>query len=574
MQIVKAFLFQVFILLHFLLSLVSNIIANEEESWAERTLQRMSQEEKIGQLFMIAGYVDPEFAALETGNSQIIQEMDHYITQYHVGGIAYVGPSDSVKQVLLSNHYQELSKYPILIAQDLEWGLSMRIKDGMNFPKNLTLGAIQEDLLIYEMGKEIGRQAKLVGVHMNLSPVIDVNTNPENIVINVRSFGSSPYKVAKKGIAMICGMQDVGIIASAKHFPGIGDITTDPHLQLPYSFHGKKRLQQVELFPFVQAIKAGVLSIQTEHLMISALEPDVKTPSSLSPNIVTDLLREELGFQGLILSGALRMKALTHLFSDEEIVLKAFLAGSDMLLMPHDFIKAYRVLQKSLVQGKITERDLNERVLKILQMKERVKLNCQKVIPIPTEEQLHSRSARELKKKLYQSAVSLVRNESALIPFSCIKGPIAYIQLGDASPSYFKKLSQRLTLESFIFPLDEGKWQEEEQKLLLNINRYSLVILAVYPADPRRIVEIRLMNEKRQREALENFHIHGMPDSFNHLIGMLKPYQEKMIVSFFGNPYGLHFFDDYSTVIMGHEPEPDSEEAIVISLFGQLTDYF
>jgi len=509
-------------------------MACQDTSWARKTLITMSLDEKIGQLFMIAGYVDPAFAKSETGNPHIIQEIDRYITDYHVGGIAYVGPSESLKQVALTNHYQEISKYPILIAQDLEWGLSMRLKDGMRFPKNSTLGAIDDNDLIYEMGKEIGVQAKLIGVHMNLSPVLDVNIEPENIVINVRSFGSSPQKVAEKGIAMIRGLQDAGIIASAKHFPGLGDITVDPHLGLPYSQHEEKRLRDVELYPFDQAIKAGVLSIQTEHLMVPSLEPDPNTPASLSSKIVTALLKKELGFTGLVLSGALRMKALTNHISDEEIVLKAFLAGSDMLLMPQDFPQAYHVLKTALAEGKITEKDIDERVLKILQMKEKVKLDRQRVIAIPTTEQLHSPSAKKLKNNLYQTAVSVIRKDSHLIPLSLAKKrAVAYVQLGDTPSTVFlEKLKRSLNLDCFIFSLTQEN-SKEEQRLLQQIENYSLIILAVYPADPRRIAEIRLLNENKQKEELKHFRVHGMTEQLVELVETLRRYQEKSIVTFF-----------------------------------------
>ena len=558
-----------FLLAGALLSLSSVLMAGQDNSWAYRTLKTMSLDEKIGQLFMIAGYLDPEFAKTEIGNPQIIQEIDRYIIDYHVGGIAYVGPSESAKQVALTNHYQEISKYPILIAQDLEWGLSMRLKDGMRFPKNITLGAIADNDLIYKMGKEIGTQAKLIGVHMNLSPVLDVTIEPENIAVNVRSFGSSPQTVAEKGIAMIRGLQDAGIIASAKHFPGLGDITVDPHLGLPYSQHGKKRLQDVELYPFAQAIKSGVLSIQTEHLMVPSIESDPNTPSSLSSKVVNDLLKRELGFTGLVLSGALRMKALTNHFSDEEIVLKAFLAGSDMLLMPQDFPKAYHVLKTALAEGKITEKDVDDRAVKILQMKEKVKLDCQRIIAMPTLEHIQSPFAKKLKKNLYQAAISLLRNNQ-LIPLSLSnKNSLAYVQLGDAlSTDYLEKLRESLNLDSFIFSLAVDN-VKEEQRLLQQIDKYSLIILAVYPADPRRISEIRLLNEKSQKEELKYFRVHGIPESLVHLIDTLKRYQEKTIVTFFGNPFGIHFFDGYSTLLMVYEDDSDAQQAAFDILIGQ-----
>lgn len=520
-----------------------------ENSWAEKTLKEMTKDEKIGQLFMIAAYVDRDYASREIGNPNIIQEMDHLITHYHVGGLAYVGPSECLKQVELTNHYQKISQYPLLIAQDLEWGLSMRIKDGMRFPKNITLGAIQQNRLIYDMGKEVGRQAKLIGVHMNLSPVLDVNIEPENIAINVRSFGSSPQLVAEKGIAMIRGLQDAGIASSAKHFPGLGDISVDPHLGLPVSQHSQKRLNDVELYPFVQAIHAGVMSIQTEHLVVPAL--DSETPASLSPKIVSGLLKQKLGFKGLVLSGALRMKALTNHFSEEEIILKAFQAGSDMLLMPQDFPRACSALKKALAEGKITEKDINERVLKILQMKEKLQLDRSKMIPMPTLEQLHSPAAKALRTSLYQSAVELVRDEGHLVPLAH-QGTIAYVQLGDApSSNYLEMLSKRLKLEMFINPSPET----------LQLDSYDWIILAVYPADPRRIEQIRLLSEKNQQEELKHFRVHGLPASLINLVDQLQRYHKKTIVAFFGNPFGLHFFDKYSTLLMAYETDPDAQQA-------------
>jgi beta-N-acetylhexosaminidase len=541
---------------------------DQERSWAEKTLSEMSIEEKIGQLFMIAGYVDPEFALRETAKSDIAQEIDHYIEKYHIGAIAYVGPSTFLSQVALTNHYQKISKHPILIAQDLEWGLSMRIKDGMSFPKNSTLGTLLDDRLIYEMGKEIGRQARLIGVHMNLSPVLDVNIEPENIVINVRSFGSSPKLVAEKGVAMIRGLQDAGIIASAKHFPGLGDIITDPHIGLPYSNHSRKRLQDVELYPFTRAIQAGVLSIQTEHLLIPALEPDTYVPSSLSAKVVEGVLKKELGFTGLVLSGALRMKALTNNFSEEEIAVRAFTAGNDMLLMPNDLPKAYEALKTALEEGVITQEEIDKRVLKILQLKEKVELDKQRAVFAPTRESLHSLFGKKLKKALYQKAAVVKRDQEGLLPI-LPKASIAYVQLGETVDPYFlTDLSKQFTFDSYNFPL-QGKRGEEERRLFAAIDSYSMVIVAVYPADPRRIVEIRLLNEQKQQEELQHFRVHGMTESLVRIANALKKHQKKIAIVFFGNPFGLHFFDGFSTLIMAHEQDKDAQQAASALLQGK-----
>lgn len=522
---------------------VSSTFASEG-SWSVKMLESMSLDEKIGQLFMVAGYVEGE-------------ELDEIIKDYHVGGIAYVGPSTILKQVTLTNHYQTISKYPILIAQDLEWGLAMRLKDGMCFPKNSTLGVLADSNLIYQMGREIGRQAGLIGVHMNLSPVLDVNTEPENLAINVRSFGSDPERVAYHGSAMIRGLQDGGVIASAKHFPGLGAITIDPHLGLPCSKRSKKQLMEIDLYPFAIAIRDGMLSIQTEHLVVPALEVD--GPASLSKAVVTDLLQKEMGFKGLVLSGALNMKALTNHFSDEDIVLKAFQAGSDMLLMPRDIKKAHQTLKNALVKGAITLKDVEGRVLKILQMKERLQLHRERIRKLPTLESLQTLDARVLKKQLYAGAVRVIRDTNRLLPIK--QDRLAYVQLGDpASADCLERLRDKHHVDSFVFPQAE---LDDEEALLKQLEKYACVVLAVYPADPRRITEIRQMNGQNQIDALKHFRVHGLSESWLRLIAKLKAYESKTIVAFFGSPYGLPFFEGYSSFLMGYEEDPEAQKAVI-----------
>lgn len=514
---------------------------------AEKTLHEMSIDEKIGQLFMIAAYVDEAYAIKETENQTIMQDTESYIQKYFVGGIGLVGPSTSQKQVLLLNRYQEMSKYPLLIAQDFEWGLSMRLSDGMRFPKNSTLGAVSDNNLIYEMGKEIGRQAKLVGVQMNLSPDIDVNIEPENPVINVRSFGACPQDVAKKGVAMIKGLQDAGIIASAKHFPGLGDIKQDPHLALPINNQPKKRLEEVELYPFEEAIKAGVLSIQTDHVLMPALEPDTTLASSLSPRIVQGILKEKMGFRGLVLSGALRMKALTENLTQEEIAIKAFLAGSDMLLMPQDLPKAHQAIKKGLSDGIITQKELDERVLKILNTKELVQLNERVPLPIPSHAELHTTDALSIKRKLYKAAVRVVRDKNQLIPLQ--NGPIAYLQIGDCSSiRFFDELQ---------------KQQPCFQTDMDSVDNYAKIIVAVFPLDPRRIAQIRLESPDKLKEELTHFRVHGITTSSANQLKELEKYNSKCVVCYFGNPFGKQFVDGFDSVIMAYEDDPEAQLAVL-----------
>lgn len=530
------------------MSLVLSFCLNAD--WAEKTLAKMSCDEKIGQLFMIAAYVDRDFATREIANPGIIEEIDHYISRYHIGGIAYVGPSEILKQVALTNHYQEISTLTLLVAQDMEWGLSMRMKEALRFPKNIALGFLEDSSLVYKMGKEIGRQAKLIGVHMNLSPVLDVNIEPENLAINVRSFGSSPELVVEKGIAMIHGLQEAGVIASAKHFPGLGDITVDPHLGLPVSHHPKERFEKIEFYPFRKAIQAGVLSIQTEHLLIPAL--DAENPASLSPEIVEKILKKEMGFEGVVLSGALRMKALTQKWSDEEIAVKAFLAGSDILLMPQDLSKAFAALKKAREDGKITQEQIDSRVLKILRLKERMGLHHSKIVALPRLEQFKTPEAKVLKARLYQAATKVMRDANHLLPLSS-PSKIAYVQLGESpSSEYLEALSQKLKMEVF-----QGENLRENE-----LEKYDRILLAVYPLDPRRIEQIRLQGE----EQLQHFRVHGLLGAWIKLLKKLEKYEGKTVVTLFGNPFGLPFFERYSSLIIAQESDPDAQNAAAQAL--------
>ena len=263
------------------------------------------------------------------------------------------------------------------------------------------------------------------------------------------------------------------------------------------------------------------------------------------------------------------MKALTKYLSDEEIVLKAFLAGSDMLLMPQDFPKAYHTIKTALVDGKITDKDIDERVLKVLQFKEKVNLDRQRTIMMPTMEALHSSSAKELKRLLYKNAVALARNDHHLVPLSDSKQEsIAYVQLGDApSPHFLDQLNQKFSVKPFIFSM-EGDHTNDQKRFFEQIDNFSLIIVAVYPADPRRIEKIRLLKEKELEAELKHFRVHGIPQSFLPLIKKLENHQEKMILSYFGNPFGQHFFDGFSTMIMAYEDDPDAQQASIEILIG------
>lgn len=373
---------------------------NAEDGWAEKALSKMTLDEKVGQLFVAPA------CPLAEG-----EHWEHWKKAIHTWkvGNAIVKQSTPLPQVKFLNRLQRESPWPMLIAADAEWGLAMRMPETIAFPKNGALGRIGDLDLIYAIGQEIGLQAKRVGVYLNLSPVADVNNNPDNPVIGERSFGANPQRVALCVSACIRGLQSSGILACAKHFPGHGDTNIDSHRELPVIAHSKKRLDAVELIPFRQAIEDGVAAIMSAHLLVPCI--DIKNPTSLSSRCLTDLLQEEMGFEGLVITDALNMKALNG--SPEEIALAAYRAGSDLLLYGSHLLpevdslineaipRAITALKNAFLTKELSPKTLDQRVLKILRAKERVGLHQDRFIKEDgLIEALHSETAL----KLQQSA--------------------------------------------------------------------------------------------------------------------------------------------------------------------------
>lgn len=350
---------------------------NVSGDWARATLKSLTLREKIGQLFMVAAISSPEQKEEALASSllkcpyRMDQEyIEYLIREYNVGGVIFLYKSTPEKQIDLTNRYQALSKTPLLIGQDCEWGLSMRLEGAIQFPRNVYLGAMKNKQLIYALGNEIGRQCKAIGVHINFAPVVDVNTNPKNPVIGSRSFGDDPVHVAQAGLLMMRGLQDAGVMACAKHFPGHGDTSVDSHFALPVVPHDRERLNSVELVPFRCLIDAGVGAVMSAHIAVPALEKEALRPSSLSYAVITQLLEKELHFQGLKITDGLGMQALTNHYAPGEIELQAFLAGNDILLCPLDVPKAVALIEHAIESGKFSIDELEKRVLKILKAKE------------------------------------------------------------------------------------------------------------------------------------------------------------------------------------------------------------
>jgi len=381
-------------------------------NWAQQTFESMTLQEKIGQMFVVAAAscFDKNEETLSSALFKSPYKMDpeyirYLIQNHHIGGLIFLYQSTPEKQIDFTNEYQRLSKYPLLIAQDCEWGLSMRLDDTISFPRNMTLGTLTNRHLIYEVGKEIGKQCKAIGVHLNCAPVVDVNNNPNNPVINTRSFGSDKETVAECATLMMHGMQDAGILTCAKHFPGHGDTSTDSHLTLPVINHSKERLHNLELYPFKELIKEGVDTVMMAHLNVLAFDAS-GISSSLSKNIVTNILQKELGFNGLVLTDGLGMQAITNHCNGAQAALQAFKAGNTILLCPLDVSEAIQAIEQFVKEDPYYLELLTKNVLKILNTKERLGIHKNRLINKEEAlKQLHTKEAYALKEKILQASI-------------------------------------------------------------------------------------------------------------------------------------------------------------------------
>ena len=437
--------------------------------WVNSTYDSMSPEEKIGQLFMV----------MVASNDKKINtdRIKAQIENYHIGGVIF-SKGGPVRQARLTNEYQSSSKIPLLVGMDAEWGLAMRLDSTYAFPWNMTLGAISDSTIIEKVGYRIGMHAKRLGVHINFAPDIDINTNPKNPIIGNRSFGEDRENVTQKGSAFIKGMHRAGILSSAKHFPGHGDTAVDSHKALPIIDFTRERLDSVEIYPFKKLIKEGVSSVMVAHLEIPELESKKELPSSLSEKVITNLLKEELQFKGLIFTDALNMNGIANTTKKGETELKAFLAGNDILLMPKDLESAKNTLLKAYERGKISENRLSESVKKVLMAKYKAGLHIfrpLKVEGLPQE--INTIEDDLVYETAMEHAITVVKNKVSLIGIKKLENKkIAYVKFGDADGQPFitelKKYAQ-------VTQVDEKDIASLKRKLA----DYNLVIIGLHKSN-------------------------------------------------------------------------------------------
>lgn len=401
-----------------------------QQTWVDAAYEKMTVKERIGQLFMVS--------IASNQNKAAVERVKKLIKEGHIGGVIFSkgGPE---RQARLTNSFQSISRTPLLIGMDAEWGLAMRLDSTYAFPWNMTLGAIQDSSIVEDVAYRIGQHCKRLGVHINFAPVLDVNNNADNPIIGNRSFGENPKTVARNGAAFVNGFERAGILSSGKHFPGHGDTATDSHHNLPLIDFSKQRLDTIELYPYKSLLNTGLSSVMVAHLNVPALERKSDQPSSLSKDIITKLLKNQMGYKGLVFTDALNMNGVTATRELGDIELMAFLAGNDMLLMPKDVNKALEKIESAYFNGIISEARLAESVKKILMAKYKAGLSNYKRVNVKNlYSDLNSLADKLTYENAIENAITVVKNDFSLLPIKRLGNKkIAYVQLGDDNGDAF-----------------------------------------------------------------------------------------------------------------------------------------
>ncbi|NVK86143.1 MAG: serine hydrolase [Cytophagia bacterium] len=508
-----------------------------QQQWADSVFNALTPQERLGQLFMVAAYSNRD--------QKHVDEIKELIQQYNIGGLIFFqgGP---YRQAILNNEYQSVAKVPLAIAMDAEWGVGMRLDSVYDFPKQMTLGAIQDRKWIYEMGKEVANQFHIMNMHINFAPVVDVNVNPNNPVIGYRSFGENKEEVALRGIEYMKGLQDNGVMANAKHFPGHGDTGVDSHYDLPVIKHSRARMTETELYPFKELMKDSLMSVMVAHLQIPAFDSAKNMPTTLSKNVVTDLLKGELGFEGLAFTDAMNMQGVAKYYDPGEADVKALQAGNDMILFPVDVPKAMKQIEKALKKETLTQEMLDERVKKILKAKYWFGLNNYE--PIETAnltKRINNDYAEYLNRILYQKAITVVDNSDLLIPT---------IRLDDT-----KFASINLGGNAGIFNGMLDKYAKFTHLKIDSLNVQSLDSAAQYD---KVIVTVQgITNSPRNQ--------HGVK---TEEVEWIKKLQEKtnVIVVVMGNAYSLKYFEGVKNIICTYEDNSITQDITPQIIFGAL----
>jgi beta-N-acetylhexosaminidase len=517
---------------------------NQKHAWVDSVFNTLTPKQRIAQLFLVRAHTNL--------GQKYIDSVKQVIEKEQLGGLV-VFQGGPVRHANMFNEYQKVSKVPLLITFDGEWGLGMRMPDStISYPYQMTLGAIQNNNMLYEMGRQVARDFQRIGMHFNFAPVVDINNNSKNPVINFRSFGDDKYKVTAKAKAYMDGMVQGGILASLKHFPGHGDTDVDSHHDLPQLKFDKTRLDSLELYPFRELIKDGAPSVMVAHMNIPALDATPNIPSSISKKVVTDLLRKELGFQGLTVTDAMDMNGVKKYFPRGEADVMAIEAGHDLLEVSENSGRAIDLILKEIRNGRISQASVDARVKKVLAAKLWLGLNQPKVVNTNNLYQdLNTPSAQSLVQRIADAAVTLLKSERGLKRFDP-KRSTSIVSVGiDKAQDFEKGLALQLSdFEQFFI---KGNETEEQLKELMKESK-----------DNRQIILVIHDNRSRPRSELE------LNDATKEFVDKIAG--RRTISIMLTNPYALNSVDVMrsSSVLLGYQNDFFMQKAVLKALLKQI----
>ena len=503
-------------------------------AWVNKTYNSLSQDEKLGQLFIVALYTNK--------GEDFINNVRKIVENDKIGGLILM-QDDAAREINLVNEFQAKSKVPLMIGMDAEWGVFQRIAKAHKFPWAITLGAVQDKKVIYEMAQKIAEDCKRMGINWDFAPVVDVNTNPNNPIIGNRSFGSDVNNVVESGLAYSYGLQDSKILAAIKHFPGHGDTDKDSHLDLPVVSHNLERLNSVEIAPFKALMDKGIGGVMVAHLFVPALEKRKGIPASVSKNIVTGLLKEKLGYKGLIITDALNMGAVANKYKAGELDALAFEAGNDIMLFSQDVAVGKKLIQQAIDQGRISQKRVEESVKKILLTKYYLGLDAYKPVdPNNVNEDLNNDSHKKIVRNVYSHAITVLKDSKKMLPLTC--------------------------KETYYFvPLEEAPYDAFYNQMILSSKIFikKPTEISSIPTGSKVIIGLHKDNSTAYKP-------YKISENSKSIIQKLSK-ENQVLLNVFGSPYALKdvSIDGVSTVVVSYENNEDSMVSTAQALMGETT---
>jgi beta-N-acetylhexosaminidase len=519
------------------------------DDWADETLRELSLRDKIAQMVHVR--MPGKFINRQSNEFKKVEAL---VSENHIGGLALFA-GNVYESAILLNELQEISKLPLLVSSDFERGAAFRIEDATSFPWTMALGAAGSEDLAYRQGLITARESRAMGIHWIFAPVVDVNNDPDNPVINIRAFGSDPADVSRLGVAFIRGAQAGGVLTTAKHFPGHGDTTIDSHINMPVLEVKRDRLENIEFVPFRRAIEAGVDAVMTAHVAVPQLTKGAKTPATLSPEILTDVLKNSLGFRGIVVTDSMEMDGIKKHYGNGEAAVKAVKAGVDVLLLPPDAVEAINAIERAVKSGEISEKRIDESVRKILEAKQRLRLHENRTTDIEIIGDIVSSPENiELADEIAARAVAVIKDEKRLLPlnpsdkrrvYGLVLTPVLDAASGSAFLDAFRERFPGAQTESANSRVPESQMADIEKA----ISEADIIVVATLTrlATGRNIV---------------------IPDRHSRIVKKLASLKKPVIWVCLGSPYLLRIAPEMGTMLCTFSYSENSQAAAVKALTG------